>query len=59
MKYDATICGPCDRYDENDDGTCSDTFEIEVSAKNRKELERLRDGVKVEIALERKKRTTT
>ena len=50
-EYQGFIWGTCDRYEEEDDGSCSNVFEIYIKAPNREELDKLRKDLNVTVTI--------
>jgi hypothetical protein len=55
MRFNGVILGSLDGYDEKDDGSCWDDFCICIRAKNRKELEKIKEDMECVIELRPKK----
>ena len=51
MKYKGEIFGINDSYNEDDDGTCRNIFEVYIEAKDRKTLEKLKNNTRVKIEI--------
>lgn len=58
MRFKATVWNSMDRFSEDDDGSCSENFEICVEAKDRETLRKIKNDMVciVEIRTRVKKR---